>query len=125
MTRKNQKIVVGIGFLLLILFGVFRNSNEEYELRKYGRIAEAKIINYGYASGASSFIDYVFYVNGEKYFGTRKVSSFKCDDGKKGCVGEKFKVIYSSRNPEISEIDLGIYNDKKLSKPSIDFSQFK
>lgn len=122
---KYQKYLIGIGFILLIAFGVYRNSFEEYELNNHGKITEAKIIDFRYGSNSSYTLKYVFYVNKKKYEDSRRFSFFECDNGKNGCVGQKFKVIYSYRNPKINEINLGKYNKYKLISPSIDFRQFE
>ena len=96
--------------VIVILLGILGHSFfEEKELSENKAYGKAKIIDY-YNVGGKKYIKYIFYVGKKRYFGEKRVYSFKCSNGSKGCVGEKFKVIYSSSDPENNEIDLGKYN---------------
>ncbi|SHH64443.1 hypothetical protein [Winogradskyella jejuensis] len=118
--KKNEKI---IGILILgfiIIGGIYYNTIRYDELEEYGKITEAEIINFRYRSNARYTISYRFKVDGKSYVGSTSLSFFRCDESdnkRKGCIGKMFKLTYSSKDPNINEIDLGKYNRFKGIKP--------
>lgn len=122
---KYQKYIIGIGFILLIAFGIYRNSSKEYELNKYGKVTVAKIIGFKYIHVTSYKIKYEYFVEGVNIVQEERTSYFECDSGEDGCLGKKFQVVYSTKDPKISVINLGKYNIYKKNSPSVDFRQFE
>ncbi|WP_299158441.1 hypothetical protein [uncultured Tenacibaculum sp.] len=110
---KQDNPVVGIVIVLIILSTLIYSISKAKELSSNGVKTEAKIVKY-YRDGGKLYIRYVFFVNRKKISNETRVLSFKCDNGVKGCVGEKFKVIYSPDDPSNNNIDLGKYNKYKF-----------
>ncbi|WP_272149962.1 hypothetical protein [Tenacibaculum aiptasiae] len=108
---KIGLIFVFIAFALVV-WCIISKEKELAENKKY---SQAKIIDY-YNIGGKKYIKYVFFVNNKKYIGEKHVYSFKCDNGVDGCVGQKFKVVYSSKDPDNNEIHLGKYNDSRPNR---------
>jgi hypothetical protein len=104
-------------FLILILLGglflfIYQKDKDFIENLSSTR---GKITNY-YNTGGKKYIEYSFFVRGKQYKGRVRVSSFKCSDGTKGCVGKDFKILYSSKNPNNNDIYLEKYQKYKFSK---------
>lgn len=115
----KNKIILGF-FIILIIAGYFYNKLKYDELLENGKITEASIVGFRYRSSALYKIIYKYNVNGIDYINSRVVSSFRCEEpnnNNKGCVGMKFKIMYSSIDPNINEIDLGRYNKYKSEQP--------
>ncbi|WP_299122051.1 hypothetical protein [uncultured Tenacibaculum sp.] len=112
MNKDKIAMIFGIFVLALVVWRVISKEKELAENKMYG---EAKIIDY-YNVGGKKYIKYVFFVNNKKYVGKKNVFSFKCDNGVDGCVGQKFQVIYSSKDPDNNEIHLGKYNGSRPNR---------
>lgn len=106
MNKDKGGVIVAF---IIILFVILFNFYKEKDLSDNKVFSKAKIIDY-FNVGGKKHIKYMFYVNKKRFLGETKVYPFKCDNGIGGCVGEKFKVRYSSKDPNNSEIDLGKYN---------------
>lgn len=91
---------------------MIHNSISHQNLEKYKEVATGKIIKFHFSNNGY-YINYEYVVDNKKYIGSANTSYFKCDDGSEGCVGKEFKVYYSSKNPNLSDIDLGKFNDRK------------
>ena len=78
------------GVLLLIAFGIFQNTHKKIELDKYGESTIGVITNYEGIRKSSYSIEFMYEVNGRRYYNTTKTTSFKCGDGTPGCVGKEF-----------------------------------
>nr|WP_321235551.1 hypothetical protein [uncultured Psychroserpens sp.] len=117
---KKESVLIFISFIIIASIAYyFFNYKPRKELELYGAFTSARIINYSSGSGSSHWVKYSFEVDGVKYIGNRSVSGFSCDEvnnKRRGCVGYTFRVKYSTRNPEVNEIDLGKYNTHKLIK---------
>lgn len=116
--NKTNIILLASAIIICTLYYFF-NYKPRKELVDYGRTTNALIVNYSYGSHGKNWITYKYSVNGIEYKGQCAVSSFRCDEEnniRKGCVGMTFKVVYSTRQPKISEISLGRYNKFKLIK---------
>lgn len=114
MKVKNKIRVIKIIFFVLIVspvvvYTLFKEKN----LQENSAKAQAKIIEFR-TVGGKYYVKYIFYVNGKKYDGEVRTNFFKCDNGVKGCVGERFTAIYSKIDPTNNEIDMGKYNENKL-----------
>lgn len=104
--------------IIFLSFGIYLNTKRDLELRKYnfttGTINDFAPCNYSFC------LSYSYEVRGQRHETFVKTEYFNCEDGTKGCAGKQFQVKYSIENPEISEIDLGEYNQYKLTKPSLE-----
>ena len=119
MKKEFQLLIFFIVLFGIIFFGIFQNSYEEKELNEFGVKAKAKIIEYKFVGKTSYSLEYEYFVNDKRYIDSEKVSFFKCDNGKNGCVGKEFNIIYSKKNPALSKINLGKYNRYKKQSPTI------
>lgn len=119
MSKNKQKILALLILLVLIVFGVFKNTQRNNILKKNGVETNCIITGYNFVYKSTYNLSYEFTVNSQDYVGNESVSAFECDSGIKGCVGESFKVIYDKNNPKLSEIDLGKYNSFKEKRPSL------
>ena len=105
---NKDKIIVIIILTICIsvmAFGFFK----EHELAENKAYTNGKIIRH-IKTGQKNYIKYGFYVNNIKYYSEKRVYSFECDNGVKWCIGQEFKVTYSTVDPNNNEIDLGKYN---------------
>ena len=110
---------LGAFLAIAIIFSIIYYSiSQDKDLSENKAYTTAKVIDYFYVGG-KTYIKYVFFVNGKRIEREKKVYPFKCDNGVKGCVGSKFKVAYSKKNPNNNEIDLGKY--KKYTPNKIKF----
>lgn len=114
MKQEQGNIVVVIVFLIILAMLIYSSSRSE-ELVNYGVKTEATVVDF-YRVGGKYYIKYVFYVKDKKYEGETRSAFFKCDNGIKGCIGEKFTVTYSRINPTNNEIDLKKYNKYRPTK---------
>jgi hypothetical protein len=104
-------VIIGI----VVLIGTLKQflDQKEISLNKVSTIG--KIVEIDHLTSASYTIKYKYTVNDTEYFDNVGVNFFKCDNGRKGCVGSEFTVYYSSKNPEHSRIDLGKYEKFKTT----------
>ncbi len=107
----KDKIAVLLGVLFLI-GGFIYTYQKELQLNQFGIYTSGKILSFNHTSKTQYEIKYIFFVKGVRYKGGTLIGYFKCDDGSIGCVGNKFDVIYSSKNPKINEIILGKYEEE-------------
>ena len=119
MNKKQQKFLFLGLFILLIGFGIYQNTVKYDSLEKSGEVVEAIIIDYKFVYKATYKITYKYVIDNKEYIGTCRTSYFKCDNGKDGCLGEKFKVIYLPKDPKTNEILLGKYNNFKKESPRL------
>ena len=109
MNKDRIAILAVVGIIISIV--LYRYKKNE-ELNEYILYSKAEIVDY-YNVGGKKYLKYEFYINNVKYQGEQRVNAFVCENGIEGCVGEKFTVEYSSKNPNNNEIDLGKYNKFK------------
>ena len=117
LSRLKRKHYVIAFIILIVCFGLYKNTSENYELLKYGEITKGKIVDYRFVRQTQYSVEYSYEVNGEKYTGSVITSLFGCEGKSDGCQGKTFKVIYSKRKPRVSDIDLGKYNEHKEIRP--------
>lgn len=86
-------IILGAIIILKSLFNDYMETREVYKDREYtfGIILEYSLVP---RSGTHS-IEYKYYVNNKEYTNTNGIDRLKC----KKCLGLKYKVIYSKKNP--------------------------
>ena len=120
-SKHNKKRLV-IYFIVLVTvmvsIGLYMNTKNDIALRNY-ELTTATITDFG-PCNYSYCLKYVYEVNGKKYKSFVSTEYFSCDDGTKGCLGKQFPLKYSIDDPKISRIDLGKYNDHKLTKPTLE-----
>ncbi|NIK92660.1 hypothetical protein GZ212_10905 [Mangrovimonas sp. CR14] len=114
--KKQEKIVFALFLLLLILLAVYRNIKRNNELEKYGEETTCKVVEFRFVNKTSYRIVYEYYINNVSYKGEEDTVYFKCEDGTEGCIGETFKLLYSTRNPKLSKIQLGKYSKYSKNK---------
>lgn len=118
MTKDNRKkyaIFSIIGLLIIIGF-IYNSIQSEYLINgktTLGKITDFHFCNYSYCG------TYKYVVEGKTYEGHWKGGFFKCSDGTKGCIGKEFPVRYSEEKPNISEINLGEFENKKNYRPTL------
>lgn len=114
--KYNKKILSLLVFFVSIFSLLIWNYFKQSQIKEYSNRTMGKVIKFKSVGGGARYsISYVYYVDAEKYVGHTGISFFKCDNGKKGCVGNEFTVYYSSKNPEYSRIDLGKYEKYKTT----------
>jgi hypothetical protein len=110
---NNKKTYIGLLLIVILTIITFLLENiEKNEMINNGEATSGVITKYIY-SNYSYTLYFEYYANGIKYEKAIGTGFFTCDDGTKGCVGKKFKVIYSKKNPKKCFIDLGKFNEKK------------
>ncbi|MEQ8243624.1 hypothetical protein [Fulvivirga sp.] len=107
---KFKKIVqfLVVAFLLYII--VQKLINDQFDLHEIEQnlaTTSGEIIDYYIIGVDSPRLTYKYEVDGKTYENTTSVFAkfFDCAETRL-CIGRKFEVSYSSKNPEISEIDL-------------------
>ncbi|PJA08474.1 MAG: hypothetical protein COX70_03615 [Flavobacteriales bacterium CG_4_10_14_0_2_um_filter_32_8] len=106
----NKKIPKWLGWgVILILVGYifFTVLSEQNELSKYGVETEAVVTSYTWGNKGMKNIEFKFKANNKLYTGYDHASSLPCGIESEDCVGTKVKIIYSSRDPNVSELVLG------------------
>ncbi|MBU3822160.1 hypothetical protein KO566_08825 [Flavobacteriaceae bacterium XHP0103] len=111
--EKGILFSVLIIIVLIIIFGINKQCEEDQEIRMFKGVTEATITKFQHENLTYYYIEYEYLVEGKTYIGSVGVEKFKCENGKLGCVGEKFKVNYSTKDPSKNTIDLGIYEKYK------------
>jgi len=106
----NKKIPKWLGwgvFGILIFYGSIRLIISNNELSKYGVETEAVVTSYTWGNKGMKNIEFKFKANNKLYTGYDHASSLPCGIESEDCVGTKVKIIYSSRDPNVSELVLG------------------
>ena len=110
---KNDEFsgkLIALLILLIAMTSIVYQFYVRTQIEKNRGETTGKIIEFIYEARLDYGIIYEYYVDKKHYTNQIGVSFFKCDNGKKGCVGEEFPVYYSKDNPENSRIDLGKYD---------------
>ena len=98
---------------VLALYGVMRQVVRQKDIQENKKKVVGKVTDLKGANLRRFILKYEYIINNETYKWSTAVSFFKCEDGNKGCIGKKFTVYYSSKNPEYSRIYLGKYEKYK------------
>ena len=112
-SKLKEGIIIGGAFATLFVVGFFHNKAHVDELAEFGKTTEATIVDFKYQSNGRYELIFKYKVDGKPYTDHDRVSFFKCnepDNRNKGCIGKTFKLVYSSKDPSVFEIDLGKYN---------------
>lgn len=77
------------------------------------------ITSYGLSGKSSKSIDYSFSINNKHYYNSiSPKENLKCEiGGYNNCVGKKYVVIYSKRNPENNYLLAGKYEYELFHQP--------
>ncbi|MEO0525909.1 MAG: DUF3592 domain-containing protein [Bacteroidota bacterium] len=114
--KKDNEGKIILGLLFLIAFGILgRQYFREKNIFENQAKTEGTITKFKKSGKDGSGVTYKYKVNNIWYYGSVGVHPFKCENGKKGCVGKKFTVYYSTENPKYSRINLGIYEKHKAT----------
>lgn len=113
MSKRSQKIIVGLLFVLIVSFGLYKNISDKKQLIKNGIITTGKVTKLKHLTKSTYDLIFEFYIDDVKIQGSVNTSYFEI----KNIKGEIFKVVYSKDDPEINDIDLGKYNSNKKYRP--------
>ncbi len=113
--KKYYGIVLLLIVLGIIVIGTIKQYYRQKEIALYRQKTIGQVIDLEHDTKANYSLEYSYVVDDVKYNGIVGVEFFKCSDGTKGCVGKKFYVYYSSKNPEYSRIYLGKYEKHKTT----------
>tara|TARA_R100001369_G_scaffold31558_1_gene55971 strand:- start:2204 stop:2563 length:360 start_codon:yes stop_codon:yes gene_type:complete len=119
MNDKTKKVLIIGGLIALVLFGIYENTVKKNELERFEAKTKGIITNYVGVRPTSFELEFKYLVDGQVYYNTEITSPFECENGRKGCLGSTFTVIYSTKNPEVSRIKLGKYNKYVKTSPSL------
>lgn len=98
--------VLTLVFLVVIAVKLYNDYNDSNEIDANTSITEGEIVDYYIVGTHSPHLIYRYTVEGKEYTETLKLfSKFKGCEETKECIGRKFTVYYSSKNPEKSKID--------------------
>lgn len=114
--RGINKAYIFLGaIMLVVLVGTSIQYFKQNNINRFKSKTVGKIIEYKFINIKRYYIKYEYYVDSIAYTGRVGISSFRCNNGKEGCVGKTFTVYYSSKNPSYSKIDLGKYEKYKTT----------
>lgn len=119
MNRLSKKAIFFLLLCLIIILGIVQNTCKKDELEKFGIRTTGIVIKFSFIRKTDYKLEYKYNVNGIDYYSSEITSKFQCDDGSKGCVGKRFVVIYSKKNPNLSTILLDKYTKFKKTHPSL------
>jgi hypothetical protein len=108
MLKKNGYLIVIVIFVLWLLYNFYHGYNYNKELKESGIVTVGMITEFkGAAKGP--YLNFKFFIDGNSNFS----DSPRDNNGEK--IGEFFKVVYSSKNPEVSRI----YLDEKITDTTL------
>ena len=103
MKNKYFNYLAFIVVIIWILYNLYQGDIYDKEIKNNGITTVGKVTKFKASSG-SPYLRYQFYVNSRSY------GSESRRDKKGEKIGEFYKVIYSSKNPEVKRI----YLDEKI-----------
>ncbi|MHB0756948.1 hypothetical protein [Polaribacter sp. M15] len=106
----SGKLILAL-ILIVVIIGIFYQYYGQNEIENNKENTTGEVIEFLHKTNLDYAIIYEYFVEGKRYTNQIGISFFKCENGKKGCLGEKFTVYYSKKNPKFSKIDLGKYNE--------------
>ena len=110
---NNKNIFWLILFVFIIILYVSYENNSYYkEISKNKKETIGEVVDFHY-SNKEYRLKYKYKADNIEFENIISTRFFRCKDGTKGCIGKTFKVYYSSKNPEKSDIDLEEYNKFK------------
>ena len=99
--------------ILLIFVSIIRQYFYYKEIKDNRRETAGVVNEIKYSSRGSYSLSYTYKVGDKVYKNTTGIEKFYGHNNRKGCVGCKFKVVYSSKDHKKSSIRLGKYEDYK------------
>lgn len=127
MAEKGRRYALGLfGAMLVLILAIFGwhgiiSYQEEQELESYGQTTVGTV--YGLTSGWISASDalYTYEVSGEEYHSSSRLAIAIAQhpitpDGMPVFKGDKFKVVYSEKDPSVSRLVLEEPTQKQLQK---------
>lgn len=102
--------------IILTIAAIFNTVHKKYHLKFYEKEGVAIITKLEHLRGPKYELYFEYIIDNKKYVNYTSVRYFTCENGMLGCIGEQFNIKYSSKNPEISIIDLGYYKRYEYEK---------
>lgn len=93
---KTPTLIVGI---LIFSFFLYKNIKYSQQLSNYGVYGIAKAVSLS-KTGNTTNLDYIYFVNGVMFKGREYLG----DECRKCKIGKYFRIKYSSKNPDYSEL---------------------
>ncbi|CAM1364545.1 conserved hypothetical protein [Tenacibaculum sediminilitoris] len=104
MSNKKRDKILFISFVILIVSGIlvgyFSSLRDKYDLNRNGQETIGIIVDMEHRAKRGIYIKYKFDINKKSYFNNQKLTINKS----KIKIGDSFKVVYSTTNPNNSEI---------------------
>jgi hypothetical protein len=108
MLKKNGYFIVIVIFVLWLSYNFYYGYNYNKELKETRIVTVGKITEFKGAA-KSPCLNFIFFIDGNSNFS----DSPRDNNGER--IGEFFKVIYSSKNPEVCRI----YLDEKITDTTL------
>lgn len=108
MKTKHFNYAAFVLVIIWIIYNFYQGYLYDNEIEKNGVVTIGKITKFK-GAGKSPYLVYKFYSNGKSYFS----DSPRDNEGEK--IGEFYKVIFSSNNPEVSRI----YLDNRITDKTL------
>lgn len=108
MLKKNRiELVIFVAVLSVAIVKWYFDYKGDKEIESYGGKTVATIVDYYLVGEASFYVKYNYSVNGVVYENHETPNSLfiDCEKDKK-CIGRKFELRYSIKNPGICKIIL-------------------
>ncbi|MBX2898882.1 MAG: hypothetical protein KF775_04505 [Cyclobacteriaceae bacterium] len=98
-SSKNTRIIIIISvvFFGLVATGYFLSNDEKRELNEFGSLSEGTIVAIDHRLSRGDYVTYEFYVKSKRYTDNQRMEG----DVR---IGDRFKVLYSIKNPNKSRI---------------------
>ncbi|MEX6690945.1 hypothetical protein QTN47_25775 [Danxiaibacter flavus] len=104
--QSNWTIPLLVTAAIILSICTYKAGNDEKEeLKKYPGETIGIIYKYGSDAKGHSHVDYYYLVDGKKYKDFSMLKKFGDSQFDTSHIGEKYTVIYSTRNPKINQID--------------------
>jgi len=101
---KYSIITILVLFTFFIIKSFYEQKRDINEIKKYPAFTDGIIIEYTHSGISGRYYQYDYYVNNIKYVNDAGTDNpLDCENiGYSNCEGEKYKVIYSKKNPQNS-----------------------
>lgn len=99
--KKNYIDVFGILLLIFVVYYTYKSFEERHYLSDEVEYTIAKTTKFSGRGGSKRNVNYIFYVNGQKY-----ERAYKRDYKNKSPLDRFYIVKYSTKKPKINQIDL-------------------
>ena len=113
---KGYHLVLIAAVLIFIIYSTTKSYHSGNLLEKGGIKTTGRIVEFKHNHGSAYTYYYEYHVGGKVYKSQKASSYFECQEENSGCLELEFDVIYSKSKPDISDIDLGLNNNKKRGR---------